>query len=155
MQSKLQKILLLATFSTPCFTSPANTLLNDMQGCQALLSFVEQKLTDSTAYNQQEVDTVIGGLQAYNDYIQQTVVGPGLLQFSQNDPAKAAALQQQVDSYKSQLMQQLQAKYAARGIVMDNVIALNNCSVKSMPEGQVLEQLKQALMLLVGFSKAQ
>lgn len=136
------------------FTS-AQSLINDMQSCQALIEFVEQKLASPPAgYEKTKVMNIVEGLGAYDKYIQESIITPGLLQFNQGDKAKAQSMQQQVNAYKQTLSARLAKRYPENRMYSDYAISLNNCAKKAVPEGQSLEQLKVALNTILTLAKS-
>lgn len=136
-------------------SSIAAGLINDMQSCQGLIDFINTKLDSAPAhYDAANIKTVRTGLDAYNNYIQQEIVSPGLLKFNGGNQAKANQMQKQVDAYKQSLVKQYQKRYPQDRLFMDHALFLNNCSKKAVPSGQALEQLKQALHTIVELSKS-
>jgi len=129
-------------------------LINDMQSCQALINFVDNKLDSVPSnYDKGDVKKVRTGLESYNQYIQREIVSPGLLQFNNGDKAKANQMQKQIDTYKKTLVKQLEARYPQNRLFTDQAIAVNNCAKKAVPSGQELEELKEALNLMVKLAK--
>ena len=138
-------------FSMPMFAAPS---INDMQGCQGLLDFVDGKLSNAPAkYHTSDVKTVRVGLKQYNDYIQNEIVTPGLVKFNKGNISKANAMQKQVDAYKLTLVKGLKTRYPQNRLFMDHAVAVNNCAKKAVPSGQALENLKAALNTMVKLSK--
>jgi len=135
-------------------TSIAAGLVNEMQSCQGLLDFVEAKLdTVPETYPKGDVEKVRKGVKAYNKYIQNEIVTPGLLQATGGDKAKADEYQKQVDVYKGTLTKQFESRYPQKRLFSDHAIAINNCAKKAVPSGQDLEALKQALNIIVELAK--
>ena len=65
-------------------------LTNDVQSCQALIEFIDNKLDSAPSnYPEGDVKKVREGLNTYNQYIQREIVSPGLLQFNGGYKAKA------------------------------------------------------------------
>ena len=129
-------------------------LINEMQSCQALIDFVDIKLDSAPSnYDKDDVKKVRKGLGSYNQYIQREIVSPGLLEFNSGDEDKANQMQQQVDTYKTSLVKQLEARYPKNRLFTDHAIAINNCANKSVPSGGELEELKEALNLMVKLAK--
>lgn len=121
-------------------------LINDMQSCQGLLDFIDQKLDNAPdKYETADVTTVRKGLAQYNDYIQSEIVTPGLLSFNGGDAKKAEQMQGQVDAYKVTLVNGYQARYPQNRLFSDHAISVNNCAQKAVPAGEALENLKAAL----------
>lgn len=139
------------TFSGTALSAPS---INDMQSCQGLLDFVDQKLASAPAkYPADQVTAIRTGLSDYNHYIQTDIVSPGLLAFNGGDTAKAAAMQTQVDAYKATIVNGLTARYPANRLYTDQAIAINNCAKKAVPSGQALDNLKVALNTMVALAK--
>ena len=124
--------------------------INEMQSCQALLDFVDSKLESAPAkYDAQQVAKVRKGLQGYNQFIQTTIVTPGLLKFNQGDKTKADLMQTQVDAYKKNLVTNFQKRYPQNRLFTDQAIDVNNCAKKAVPSGQALEDLKKSLNIMI------
>ncbi len=137
--------------SSPVMAGPS---INDMQTCQALLEFLDQKLERAPkSYGAEQVNTVRAGLSGYHQYIQQDIVTPGLLAFTKGDRGKAGQMQQQVDAYKAQLVGSLNKRYPQPQLFMDHAISVNECAKKAVPSGVGLEALKTALETMVELSK--
>jgi len=147
------KIMSLILFSTLLMLSQsalANRLVNDMQGCQGYMDFIDAKLAKAPAkYSEADVKNVLKGLDAYDSFIQTTIVTPGLLKFTGGDKAKADALQQQVNEYKKNLVTNLHKRYPQPRLFMDHAVSINDCAKKAVPTGQALEDLKLALNTIV------
>lgn len=145
LQIKLITVLFLVTLSQ---LSNADRMLNDMQSCQALLQYIEQEVERSDDYSGAKQEGVIKGLKGYNQFLQNEVITPGLIKFYQGDKSKAAETQLQVNDYKNNLVAQLQKRFKSQGIVMDNLVELNNCTKKIVPKGQALNDLKKSFSLI-------
>lgn len=127
--------------------------INEMQGCQAIIDFVEAKLQTTPQYDKADIDTVLKGLGIYDRFIQDTIVTPGLLEFNGGDKAKADAMQKQVDAYKAQVKTAYDKRYPQARLFTDHAVAVNECAKKVVPEGADLEALKQAVMKMVELAK--
>jgi hypothetical protein len=128
--------------------------INDMQACQAYLDFVDNKLTDlKDAYSADDISTIRSGLGNYNQHIQRNIITPGLLEFTGNDAQKASETQLQIDAYKTHLSESLKQKYQEDKLLSDYAIIVNDCAKKAMPAGQILQELKSALELIVDLAK--
>lgn len=135
-------------------TALAAPSINDMQGCQALLNFVDGKLDPAPAkYNAADVKIVRTGFAAYDAYIQKEIVTPGLLKFNGGDQAKADAMQVQVDTYKAAVVNSYNKQYPQDRLFMDHAIAVNNCAKQAVPAGSDLQALKDALNKMVVLAK--
>lgn len=135
-------------------SSLAAGLINEMQSCQALIAFVDNKLDLAPSnYNQEDVKKIRKGLGTYNQYIQRQIVSPGLLEFNGGDKDKANQMQKQVDAYKQTLVEQLETRYPKNRLFMDHAIAVNNCAKKAVPSDGELDELKDALNLMVKLAK--
>jgi len=152
--NKLKNLIILTLLFLIPQLSMAAGLVNDMQGCQGVIQFVDKKLdTAPDRYGPKEVTTVRQGLQAYNDYIQSDIVTPGLLKFTSGDQAKATVLQNQVDTYIGTVVSQLNTRYPQNRLFTDHAILINNCAKKAVPSGQDLDALKQALQTMIELAK--
>lgn len=150
----IKSLILAVTVLFSGFTS-AQSLINDMQSCQALIEFVEQKLSSPPAsYDEAKVTNILEGLGAYNTHIQETIVTPGLLKFNQGDKAKAQNMQLQVNTYKKSLIANFSSRYPENRMYTDYAVSLNNCTKKAVPEGEALEQLKVALNTIVALARS-
>ncbi|MGR0279164.1 hypothetical protein ACUM5Y_08940 [Marinomonas dokdonensis] len=108
--------------------------LNEMQECQAVLDFVVGKTSDmASVYPEQDLQAVREGLVAYNDFIQQDIMTPGLLAYSNNDAEKAATLQQQIDAYKTSVTAGLSTRYSQQTLITDYAVVINGCAKKALP----------------------
>ena len=125
-------------------------LINEMQSCQAFIDFIDNKLNSApSTYDPEDVKKVREGLGTYNQYIQRQIVSPGLLEFNGGDKDKADQMQKQVDTYKQTLVKQLEARYPQNRLFMDHAIQVNNCAKKAVPSEGELDELKEALNLMV------
>ncbi len=150
----MKKILIIGLLLIVSKSPLAAGLINEMQYCQALINFVDNKLDLAPSnYDQEDVKKIRKGLGTYNQYIQRQIVSPGLLQFNGGDKDKANQMQKQVDTYKQTLAKQLEARYPKNRLFMDHAIAVNNCAKKTVPSGGELAQLKEALNLMVKLAK--
>lgn len=123
----------------------ADKLIGDMQSCQGLLDFLDTKLASPPAeYDAADVTKVRHGLNSYNAFIQSNVIAPRLAAAS-NAGSDAQVLQKQVNAFRQALVEQYQKRYPGQKLVMDHVVAIDNCSKKLMPTGQVLDDMKVSL----------
>lgn len=151
---KLKKILIVVVFLIVPQLSLADRLINDMQACQGLIEFVDKRLDSAPAgYDKENIAKVRKGLDAYNQYIQNEIVSPGLLQFNGGDKAKADGMQKQVDTHKQSLVKQFEARYPGNKLFSDHAIALNSCAKQAAPDAQALEDLKVALHAILSLAK--
>lgn len=121
-------------------------LINDMQACQGLLDYLQQKLAKAPAhYDASKIKGIQMALKNYDDYIQDSIITPGLLEFNGGDQAKATAMQQQVDAYKQTITRGLLSRDSTGQLTSNHVISLNDCTKKAVPSGQELEDLKNAM----------
>ncbi|MEE9309707.1 MAG: hypothetical protein V3U64_01680 [Cocleimonas sp.] len=138
--------------STQVATAKPN--INDMQGCQGIIDFVDGKLNPAPAkYNAADVKKIRHGLKIYNDFIQRTIVTPGLLQFNKGNAAKANAMQKQVNAYKAQVVRSYKKRYPQPRLFGDFAISLNNCAKQAVPKGANLSALKTALQTIIKLGK--
>jgi hypothetical protein len=143
----------LALSITPQLSTAAPSI-NEMQGCQGVLDFIDTKLSAAPAkYAAADVQNIRKGLKAYNQYIQKSIVSPGLLSYTGNDKAKADALQVQVDAYKKTIVDSLNKRYPQNRLFTDHAVSINNCAKQAVPTGQALEDLKVALHTIVKLAK--
>lgn len=150
----MKKILIIGLLLIFSKSSMAAGLINEMQSCQALIKFIDNKLDLApSTYEQDDVNKVRKGLGTYNQYIQRQIVSPGLLQFNGGDKDKANQMQKQVDTYKKTLVKQLEARYPKNRLFTDHAIAVNNCAKQAVPSGVELDELKEALNLMVKLAK--
>lgn len=126
-----------------------------MQSCQGLIQFLQEKIESlpSSNNNGEHIANASKALSIYDNYIQETIVTPGLLQFNSGDKQKAKAMQTQVDAYKNSLVDNLQKRYPEKRLYTDHVISVNECTKKSVPSGNALETLKQGLQSLLYLAK--
>ncbi|MGB1311980.1 MAG: hypothetical protein ACPG47_12250, partial [Leucothrix sp.] len=123
------KSAILATLLCLTSTSSFAALINEMQGCQGYMDFIETKLVaGSKKYPAAEVQKVRKGLSGYDRFIQTSIVSPGLLKFSNGDKAKADQLQTQVDAYRKNIVTRLQKRYPQNRLFADHALSLNNCA---------------------------
>ncbi|WP_017932061.1 hypothetical protein [Robiginitomaculum antarcticum] len=144
-------LLLSMIVLAPATSARAN--INDMQGCQAMIMFVDGKL-DTVKGKKAQVKAVRKGLNAYDRFIQNTVISPGLLEFNSGDKGKASVMQGQVDAYKSGLVAQLNKRYPQGGMFTDYAASLNNCAKKAVPSGGALEDLQAALETITALAQS-
>jgi hypothetical protein len=149
------KLLLTAvvclSFGQPAMAKPS---INDMQGCQAVIDFVDAKLdTVGSKYDAVDVEIVRNGLNAYHTYIQVEIVTPGLLEFNGGDKGKADAMQMQVDAYKTTVTNVYATKYPQERLFAHHAVAINECAKKAVPAGADLEALKAALNKIIELAK--
>ena len=146
--------LSLAFIAAISVSAHAKPSINDMQGCQAVIDFVDAKLASAPPqYEAADVKAARKGLKAYNSYIQNDIVSPGLLEFNGGDASKAKAMQTQVDSYKASITAALNSKFPQQRLFMDHVVALNNCAKQAVPKGTDLDALKAGMNAMVTMAK--
>jgi len=149
---KIKSVFLSLVACLSCNALSAN-LINDMQGCQALIDHVNDVLDKAPdAYAKKDVKNVQKGLELYNDYIQNEIVTPGLVKFNGGDKEKAKAMQAQVDDYKKTVISAYDKKYKNK-LYTDHAVAINECAKKAVPSGDSLEALKLALTTMVELAK--
>ena len=147
------KSLLFILITALSFSTLSANLINDMQGCQALIEHVDSLLDDAPkTYPKSDVKNVRKGLAVYNDYIQDEIVTPGLLKFNAGDKDKAKDMQDQVDAYKATVVNAYDGKYKGK-LYTDHAIAINECAKKAVPAGDSLEALKIALTTMLALAK--
>ena len=119
--------------------------INAMQGCQATLQFIDQKLDATSPYPADQVATVKTGLANYDQFIQQTVIDPGLKEYTKGDTAAMAEFQNQIDAYKATLVSAYHQRFPDPGIKSDLILAVNNCAKTSVPSGAGQQELRTTL----------
>tara|TARA_R110001599_G_scaffold26935_14_gene95029 strand:- start:8676 stop:9131 length:456 start_codon:yes stop_codon:yes gene_type:complete len=149
----LKKITIMALlFLIPQLSMAA--LINEMQTCQGLIEHIDKKLDETgSKYDKGAVKKIRNGLEGYNQYIQRDIVTPGLLKYSGGDQSKAKAMQEQVDAYKKTVAKRYDLTYPQNEIFMNHAMAVNECAKQAVPSGQELEDLKEALNLMVEFAQ--
>lgn len=146
----MKKILIIGLLLIVSKSTLAAGLINEMQSCQAFIDFIDNKLNYApSTYDPEDVKKVREGLGTYNQYIQRQIVSPGLLEFNGGDKDKANQMQKQVDTYKQTLVKQLETRYPQNRLFMDHAVQVNNCAKKAVPSGGELDELKEALNLMV------
>lgn len=150
----IKSFLSLAVFAGLSISAHAKPSINDMQGCQAVIDFMDAKLADAPPkYDAADVKTARKGLKIYNSYIQNDIINPGLLEFNGGDASKAKAMQAQVDTYKVGVTAALNSEFPQPRIFMDHVVALNNCAKQAVPTGADLDALKAGMNAMVTLAK--
>ncbi|MEP0174955.1 MAG: hypothetical protein ABJH28_10685 [Paraglaciecola sp.] len=146
----MKKLIMAGLLVTVSQSSMAVGLVNDMQLCQGVIEFVDNKLKKAPGhYDKADVKTVRQGLEAYNQYIQREIVAPGLLKFNGGDAEKTKQMQKQVDAYKSTVVNQLQSRYPQENLLTDHAISVNDCAKQAVPSGKDLDRLKDAVNTMV------
>ena len=121
----------------------AGPSVNDMQGCQALIDFMDAKLAAAPdKYDGGDIETAREGLKVYNAFIQNDIVTPGLLESNGDDAAKAKAMQTQANDYKNTVIAGYKKKYTDDKLYTDWTMSLNGCANKARPQGDDLIALK-------------
>ena len=136
---KLLSIIVLSTVAKLAIAAP---LVNQMQGCQGILDFVD-------LYSKNDVSVIKKGLDAYNSYIQNEIITPSIAATVANDKNKAASLQKQINDYRATLVTQLSQRYPQKPLVTDYVVLINECTKKAAPGGEPLEALKASFQLII------
>ena len=86
---KLLSIIVLSTVAKLAIAAP---LVNQMQGCQGILDFVNVKVSQaSDLYSKNDVSVIKKGLDAYNSYIQNEIITPSIAATVANDKNKVAS----------------------------------------------------------------
>ncbi|MEO9654071.1 hypothetical protein [Marinomonas sp.] len=125
--------------------------LNEMQECQAAIDFVVDTTDKLEAlYSTTELQVVREGLVSYEDFIQQEIITPGLLAYSQNDVKKVEDLQQQIDEYKRSITLRLTKHYGQERLFTDYAVMINGCAQKALPSStEDIALLKNALETII------
>lgn len=151
------KILNLSILITAFLAAPiaaAKPSINDMQGCQAAMDFLDYKMKNAPKkYPKADVKAVREGLTAYSDYLQDTVITPGLLEYNGGDKKKAKTMQGQVDAYKASVTASYKKRYPQDRVFMDHAVIIDGCAQKAMPQGALLETLKAAVESLAKLAR--
>lgn len=151
------KILSLPILAAAMLAAPiaaAKPSINDMQGCQAAIDFLDYKMKNAPKkYPKADVKTVREGLSAYSDHLQNTVITPGLLEYNGGDAKKAKAMQGQVDDYKATVTAAYKKRYPQDRVFMDHAVIIDGCAQKAMPKGALLEKLKAAVQSLAKLAR--
>lgn len=150
----MKKLMIMILLATPPQLTMATTLINDMQSCQGLLEFVDAKLESTPRYNEEDVTKIRKGIETYNLYIQREIIAPELLKAASGDKTKADNFQRKVDHYKQTLVEKLEAKDPKNILLVDHAIAINDCANKAVPSGKALDELKDALNIMVKLAKS-
>lgn len=154
MKKLLQTLLIIlpACATNMALAAPS---INDMQGCQAVIQFVDNKLDVAPAsYPADDVKAIRLGLKQYDDYIKKEIVTPGLLKFNAGDANKANAMQEQVDTYKQSVVGAMNSRYQENRLYSDFAVSINNCAKQAVPSGQALENLKTALNTIIKLAQS-
>lgn len=145
---KIKSFFLLVVAGLSFNTLSAN-LINDMQGCQALIQHIDNILDAAPeSYPNSDVKMIRKGLRGYDKYIQDEIVTPGLLKFNAGDKDKAKAMQVQVNAYKESVTKAYDSKFKGK-LFSDHAISVNECAKKAVPTGEDLESLKLALTTIL------
>ncbi|MEE9346833.1 MAG: hypothetical protein V3U82_01470 [Robiginitomaculum sp.] len=154
MTRKLTLALALGAFLIAPMGAAAKPNINDMQGCQALIDFVDYRMAHAPKkYAKADVKAVRAGLAGYDKYIQSTIVTPGLLEFNGGDKGKAKAMQKQVDDYKATVTAAYKQEFSQNRLYTDFALSLNDCAKKAVPAGKDLEALKAALETMLKLAR--
>ena len=152
---KITVILTVMLTGSFCQVTSAQSLINDMQTCQGLLDFMQQKLIKASEhYDSAKIKNIQVALKKYDDYIQNNIVTPGLIKFNGGDRNKANIMQKQVDTYKHTITQGLKARDSNAQLTSNHAVSLNNCAKKAVPLGQDLEDLKIAINDIVDLAQS-
>ena len=135
------------------FTAEAKPSINDVQGCQAVLDFVDTRLATVKKYDEADVKIARNALSAYNTFLQSEHIEPGLLAFTGGDKAKAEGFQTQIDAYKSGLVQAMDKRYAEPRIYTDQAVAIDGCYSKAPMDDASTPMMKEALETLVKLAR--
>lgn len=127
--------------------------VNKVQECQALLDFTIERVEAVQKYGKADVKTVTTGLRAYEAFLQDTHVAPGLLEFTQGDKSAAAEYQKQIDAYKAQLVSGLKAKHPQDRIFTDQAVAINTCYTAAPMGDDKLQMMTDSVQGIVALAK--
>ncbi|GAB3487341.1 hypothetical protein [Marinomonas epiphytica] len=147
----LKRLIIAGLAVSASFSVAAQPSVNEMQDCQAFIDFVDRKMTvTADVYEATDLNLIRKGLQSYNVFIQEQIVSPGILAYSQGDTAKAEYLQQQIDVYKVTVVDKLGERYPERKLLTDFAFAINECAKKALPNEETqVQQLKTSLDTII------
>lgn len=142
----MQSILISSLYAKPS--------INDMQSCQGVIDFINQKIDfASSKYSKKDVEIVHKGLNQYSDYLQSEVVTPGLLKHNGGDIKKSNDMQKEINKYRGLIVKELNGKYPTKRLYMDHIVMVNNCVKMVAPAGTTLNNLKTAFNTMIQLSK--
>jgi len=135
-------------------SSYAAPSINDMQSCQGVIDFINQKIDfSSSKYSKKDVEVVHKGLNQYSDYLQTEVINPGLLKHNGGDVKKSNDTQKMITTYRGSIVEELNGKYPTKRLYMDHIVMVNNCVKMVAPSGATLDNLKTAFNTMIQLSK--
>ncbi len=148
------RLALVAALLLPQFATASQPLLNVMQGCQAALDFVVEKV-DAKPPNatDDELNAIREALVNYNDAIQQQVITPGLNTFNGGDANKVAAMQAQIDAYKATIIAAYKKRYPQPQLFGDYAVSINQCTTQWLPKFADTEPLTEALLSIIAIAQ--
>jgi len=134
-------------------SAQAKMNVNQAQECQALLDFTIERVESVQKYDAAKVEVVAKGLRAYEAFLQNDYVTPGLLEFTNGDQKAATDYQKQIDVYKSQIINGLKAKHPQNRIFTDQAVAINNCYTAAPMGNDKLQMMTDSVKGLVALAK--
>lgn len=150
---KLKYIFPIMAASLFCFPAAAKPSLNDIQGCQAVLDFVDARVGAVSKYDEKDVKIIQSALRDYNKFLQDEHIAPGLLAFTGGDENKAKAFQTQIDAYKLTIVQGLEQRHPQPRIFTDQAVTINGCYSKAPMSADKTPVMKEALETMVKLAK--
>ncbi|MBJ7536249.1 hypothetical protein [Marinomonas transparens] len=128
--------------------------INEAQSCQALVDFVDIKVSKiGDRYTKNDIALIRKGLSAYSAYLQEDVITPGLLSFYGGNAKKAKAMNKLFYRNKVTFMRHLNERYSDQKLITDYAYAINQCAKKSLPKGDTYWQLKSSLETIIRLAK--
>jgi hypothetical protein len=150
----LHPVLLALSLTCLATTSAqAKMNVNQAQECQAVLDFTIDRVEAVKKYDPAQVKTVTKGLKAYEAFLQNEYVTPGLLEFTKGDENAAADYQKQIDSYKAQIVKGLQTKHPQERIFSDQAMAINRCYTAAPMGDNKLQMMTDSVQMIVALAQ--
>lgn len=150
IKSTIGAVLLIGSAT---LSAHAKMSINQAQECQAVLDFTIERVESVKKYDSAAVKTVVQGLRAYEAFLQNDHVTPGLLEFTKGDKAAAAEYQKQIDAYKSQIVTGLKAKHPQNQIFADQAVTINNCYTAAPMGDDKLQMMTDSVQGIVALAQ--
>ena len=136
--------------------SMARPSMDDVKVCQGLMDFIQLKLNDSRAkYSAKDINVMAKGVNDYNAFIQEHFVTPGLAFQTLGDEKKAIALQEDINTYKKNLVEKFQRQFPQKQLELEFAVSLNDCTKKVTPQGKIGKSVQATLVTMVNLTKPQ
>lgn len=146
-------ILSAVLLALPVTASAQKPSLNVVQECQAVLDFTYARVGQVKRYDKKDVKTVQKGVKAYNDFLQSEHITPGLLGLTGGDKKAAKGYQNQIGTYKAQVVLALSNKHMHNRIFTDQAIAIDNCYSKVPMDEKHMPMMKETLETIVKLAR--